>query len=112
MISSWSVTDGVGLSVSKSKLVYSSFIFVDNKLSHLPITRQQLVLLSVRNTQVILLIWPVLHLSGQKCKTNGALTQSTILSVTLPEYLPILKILSLANCVIICNEVTYPNRNA
>jgi len=112
MISSWRVTDGVSLSVSKSKLVYSSFIFVDNKLSHLPITRQQLVLLSVRNTQVILLIWPVLHLSGQKCKTNGALTQSTILSVTSPEYLPILKILSLANCVIICNEVTYPNRNA
>ena len=33
MISSQSVTDGVSLSVSKSKLVYSSLIFVDNKLT-------------------------------------------------------------------------------
>jgi len=30
MISSRSVTDGISLSVSKSKLVYSSFTFVDN----------------------------------------------------------------------------------
>ena len=30
MISSWSVTSGISLSVSKSKLVYSSLIFVDN----------------------------------------------------------------------------------
>jgi len=30
MISSQSVTDGVSLSVSKSKLVYSSLIFLDN----------------------------------------------------------------------------------
>jgi len=30
MISSQSVTEGVSLSVSKSKLVYSSFIFLDN----------------------------------------------------------------------------------
>ena len=30
MISSQSVTDGVSLSVSKSKLVYSSLIFFDN----------------------------------------------------------------------------------
>ena len=37
IISSASVTDGIGLglcpSVSKSKLVYSSLIFVDNKLA-------------------------------------------------------------------------------
>jgi len=32
MISSQSVTDGVSLSVSKSKLVYSSLIFVNNNL--------------------------------------------------------------------------------
>jgi len=30
MISSQSVTDGVSLSVSKSKLVYSSLIFLDD----------------------------------------------------------------------------------
>jgi len=33
MISSRSVTDGVSLSVSKSKLVYSSLTLVDNKLT-------------------------------------------------------------------------------
>ena len=33
MISSWSVTDGISLSVNKSKLVYSSLMFVDNKLT-------------------------------------------------------------------------------
>jgi len=33
MISSQSVTDGVSLSVIKSKLLYSSLIFVDNKLT-------------------------------------------------------------------------------
>jgi len=33
MISSRSVTDGVNLSVSESKLVYSSLIFLDNKLT-------------------------------------------------------------------------------
>jgi len=32
MIRSRSVTDGVSLSVSKSKLVYSSLIFVEKKL--------------------------------------------------------------------------------
>ena len=32
-ISSRSVTDGVSLLVNKSKLVYSSLIFVDNKLT-------------------------------------------------------------------------------
>jgi len=33
MFSSQSHTDGISLSVSKSKLVYSSLIFVDNKLT-------------------------------------------------------------------------------
>jgi len=33
MISSWSVTDGISLSFSKSKLVYSSLMLVDNKLT-------------------------------------------------------------------------------
>ena len=33
MISSRSVTDGKSLSVSKSKLVYGSLIFVDDKLT-------------------------------------------------------------------------------
>ena len=32
MTSSQSVTDGISLSVSKSKLVYNILIFVDNKL--------------------------------------------------------------------------------
>jgi len=63
MISSQSVTDGASLSVSKSKLVYSSLMFVDNKLTLISIlTQHQLVTVSVRNTQVILLIWQVLHL--------------------------------------------------
>jgi len=58
-----SVSDGVSLSVSKSKLVYSSLIFVDNKLTVICLlTQQQLVTLSDRNTQVILLIWRVLYL--------------------------------------------------
>jgi len=54
MISSRSVTDGVSLSVSKSKLVYSSLIFVDNKLTLICLlTSQRLVTVSVRNTHVI-----------------------------------------------------------
>ena len=63
IISNRSVTDGVSLSVFKSKLVYSSLIFVDNKLTLICLlTEQQLVTLSVRYTQVILLIWRVLRL--------------------------------------------------
>ena len=51
------------VSVSTSKLIYSSLIFLDNKLTLIWL----LLLLwlsdsSVHNTQVILLIWPVLHL--------------------------------------------------
>jgi len=63
MISSRSVTDGVSLSVSESKLVYSSLIFVDNKLTLICLlTYQRLVTVSVRNTQVIQLIWRDQHL--------------------------------------------------
>jgi len=59
MISNRSVTDGVSL----SKLVYCSLIiFVDNKLTLMCLlTQQPLVTVSVRHTQVILLIWRVLH---------------------------------------------------
>ena len=63
MISSRSVTDGVSLSVSKSKLVYSSLIFVDNELTRICLlTQQRLVTVSIRNTQVIQLIWRDQHL--------------------------------------------------
>jgi len=63
MISSRSVIDGISLSDSKSKLVYSSLIFVDNKLTLIcPLTQQQSVTVSVRHTQVILLSWRVRHL--------------------------------------------------
>ena len=57
MISSWSVTDGVSLLVIKSKLVYTSMIFVDNKLTLICLLiEQQLATLSVCYTHVILLI--------------------------------------------------------
>ena len=56
MISSRSVTDGVSLSVSKSKLVYSTLIFVDNKLTLICLLTYQLVTISVCHTQVIQLI--------------------------------------------------------
>ena len=63
MISSRSVTDGVSLSVSKSKLVYSSLIFVDNELTRICLlTQQRLVTVSIRNTQVIQLVWRDQHL--------------------------------------------------
>ena len=52
MISSQSVTDSASLSVCKSELVYNSLIFVDNKLTlTCLLTQQQLVTVSVRNTQ-------------------------------------------------------------
>jgi len=58
-----SVTAGVSLLVIKSKLAYSSLISVDNKLTLLCLlTQQQLETVSVHYTQVILLIWRVLHL--------------------------------------------------
>ena len=73
MISSRSVTDDVSLAVSKSKLVYSSLIFVDNKLTFICLLiQQQLATVSVHYTQVTLLIWRVLHLSGKTSRANGA----------------------------------------
>jgi len=69
MISSRSVEDGVSLSLSKSKLVYSSLIFFDNKVKQICLSaQQQLVTVSVRHKliQVFLVIWRVLHLRGQK----------------------------------------------
>ena len=41
IISNWSVADGVNLSVIKSKLVYSSLIFVDNRLTLICLLTQQ-----------------------------------------------------------------------
>ena len=53
MIISRSVTDGISLSVSKSKLVFSSLILADNKLTLICLlTSQQLVTVSVRHTQI------------------------------------------------------------
>jgi len=47
----------------KTGLHYSSLLFVDNKLTLICLlTEQQLAAVSVRYTQVILLIWQVLHL--------------------------------------------------
>jgi len=57
-ISSWTVADNASLSISKSKLVYRSMIFVNNKLT---LICQQLATVSVRHTQLILLI------SGEFC---------------------------------------------
>ena len=52
----------ISLSVSKSKLVYSSLVFVESKLTLICLlTKQQLVTVYVCHTQVILLIWRVLH---------------------------------------------------
>jgi len=63
VISSWSVADGVSLSVSKSKLVYSSLIFVDNKLTLICLYHNNNISNSfVHITQIIVLIWRVLHL--------------------------------------------------
>ena len=58
MISSQSVTDGVSLSVSKSKLVYSSLIFLDLFAKITTISNS----FFVRNTQVIQLIRRDQHL--------------------------------------------------
>ena len=98
MISSQSFTDGVSLSVSKSKLVYSSLIFVDNKLTLICLsTQQRLVTVSVRNTQVIQLIWRDQHLRGQKCNANGAHKTVNHFACNFTKCSPILKILSPAD---------------
>jgi len=80
MISSWSVADGVSLAISKSKLVYSSLIFVD---INLPITYSDSFF---HNTLVIL--------PGEFCIVEdksvglmrmGHMTRATILPVTSPN---------------------------
>jgi len=63
IISSRSVTDGISLSVSKSKLVYSSLIFVDNKLALICLLTKQLATVSIRHRQVDKLI----YLTGEFC---------------------------------------------
>jgi len=104
MISSQSVTDGVSLSVSKSKLVYNSLIFLDNQLTLICLlTQQRLITVSVCNTQVnIQLISRDLHLSGQKCKANGVYDNDTVndFARNFNKCSPILKILSPAEFMI------------
>jgi len=79
IISNWSVTDGVRLSVIISKLVYNSLIFGDNKL----------ILICINITAIsksfcplytsYLLIWRVLHLWVQmSLRRIGCVTQSSI----------------------------------
>jgi len=86
MISSRSVADGVSLSVSKSKLVYSSLIFVDNKLTLICLLTQQ------RLVTVYAVIHKLFNLSGEisifedeSAMQTGRMKQSTILPLTLPN---------------------------
>jgi len=79
MINRQSVTNGVTLAVSKSKLVYHSFVFVDNKLT------QQ----SVTVSQFLSALCKLCYLSGEFCifedksvRRMGHTTQSTILTAT------------------------------
>jgi len=98
MISSQSVTDGISLSVSKSKLVYGSLIFVDNILTLICLlTQQWLVTVSLRNTQVIQVIWRDQHVWGQKCNKNRANESINHFVCNFTKCSPILKILSLAD---------------
>jgi len=100
MISSRSVNGGVSLSVGKSKLVYSSLIFVDNILTLICLlTQQRLVTVSVRNTQVIQRIWRDQHLWGQKCNKNRAHETINHFACNFTKCSPILKILSLADWI-------------
>ena len=110
MISSRSVTDGVSLSVSKSKLVYSSLIFVDNNLTSICLlTQQQLVTVSV----FLSVIHKIFYLYGEFCifkdKVWGEWSlwqQSTILPVTAPNFHRLKNTSKLSD--LICNEVCDP----
>ena len=63
MISSRSVANDASLSFSESKLIYRILISADNKVKGIWLfTQQQLVTVSARHTQDILLMWRVLHL--------------------------------------------------
>ena len=82
MINRQSVTNGVTLAVSKSKLVYHSFVFVDNKLT------QQ----SVTVSQFLSALCKLCYLSGEFCifedksiKQMGCMTRSNIFALTSPN---------------------------
>jgi len=98
MISSWSVADGVSPLVSKSKLVYGIFIYVDNKVKWICLLT--LVTVSVRPAQVIPFMSRVPHHWGEKRKANGAHETINHFVRSFAKYPPILKILSAANRVI------------
>jgi len=101
MISSRSVADGISLSVSKWKLVYRSLISVKNKVKWICLlTQQQLETVSVRHTQVTLLMWRVPHLWGEKCNANGAHDAINHFVRIFAKCSPILKILLPANWII------------
>jgi len=113
IISSQSVTDGISLSVSKSKLMYSSLIFVDNKLTLICwLTSQQLATVSIRYTQVILLNWWVLQLWGQTSKAIGCMTQSTILPVLCQMFTDLKNSFHQQIEWNICNKLTHHNLKA
>jgi len=90
MISSRSANDGVSLSISKSELIYSSLIFIDNKLTLICLlTEQQLVTVSA----------PLFNVSGEICifedksaRRMGCMTQSITLPGTSPDVHKFLKI--------------------
>jgi len=82
---------GIRLSVRKSKLVYSSLIFLDNKLTLICLsTQQQLITVYVRHTQVIYLSGDFCIFEDKSARQMGRVTQSATCS-------PILRILSPAN---------------
>jgi len=100
MISSRSVANDASLSVSESKLIYRILISADNKVKGIWLfTQQQLVTVSVRHTQDILLMWRVLHLWGKRRKGKwGAWNNHFVRNFV--ECSPILQILSSANWMI------------
>ena len=105
-------------SVIKSKLVKSSYIFLDNKLTLILwdycgtclLTQQQSPTVFVLYTQVILLAWRVLHLWGQTSKANWVYDAINHFASNVAKCSPILKILSPANWI--SNVVTHRNLNA
>jgi len=104
MISSWSAADGISLSLSTSQnwsILYSSLIFVDNKITSICLlTLQQLLTVSACNTQVILLSGEFCIFQDESVRQIRPISQSSILPVTFAKCLLILKILSSADRVI------------
>jgi len=106
MISSRSVTNGVSLSVIKSKLVYKSMIFVENKLTSICLLIRQQLATRYFTYQV----------SSACLRTNikasGACDIINHFAWKFAKCSPIFKILSLFHQQIkwyICNEVTHHN---